>query len=256
MLSLIIAHPDDESWAFLSLLLLAESRDWPVRILCLTSGEAGGDMRSTPTSGASLAAVREDELRAAMQHLNTDVSVTFSRLPDSALHAHREAAHAHMAAWWDDETILAATWGPSGGYGHLDHVCCYTLCREFFADRTVPVMTAHFPWPSASALHRSLRKFRRGALVVQDFDSSHAQEQSRVRLPVSALRKREALGEHRTQIGERAVDDFVQPALTRALMRHEHFDLLEWNAFRWDDLRALLPSKAGCGDGAADDDAL
>lgn len=229
-LSLITAHPDDESWAFSTLLFAAEALGWPVRILCLTSGDAGVDARSAhdvdATQGVSLGALREQELRRAMSRLDTAVDLTFARLPDGQLPRHRAAVHRALDAWWDPASTLTATWGPAGGYGHVDHVLCFEVCSAYFRTRDARVWTAHFPWASAQTVHRSLSRFRGGSLVIPAFEGAYAAETPALRLPVNPLKKRKILQEHHSQIGRAGVDNFVHPALTAALLEHEYFSIL------------------------------
>lgn len=226
VLSLIIAHPDDESWAFGALLCLAAQAGWPVRILCLTSGEAGVDKRPERDSERSLTEVREQELRAAMAHLGTEVSLTFARLPDAHLSSHIQEARAALRSWWSPDSTLTATWGPAGGYGHRDHVVCYDISREFFEGIDTPVLTAHFPWASAHEVYRTLWRYRGGALVIDDFSAAANHETSRFALNVDKDVKVQLLKQHISQVGGDDVTRFVQADLTCALLEQEHFDVL------------------------------
>lgn len=226
MLSLLIAHPDDESWAFASLLSHAKTQGWPVRILCLTSGDAGVDRRLYRADASPLADARERELCAAMKHLDTEVSVDFARLPDAALQAHTSEALRAFQTWWSPDSLVTATWGPSGGYGHRDHVVCYGISKKFFKEIDTPVLTAHFPWASAHEVYRTLRRYRGGALVIDDFTIARNHEVSRFALDVDKSMKIQMLKEHVSQVGDDEAARFVHADLTGELAQHEHFDLL------------------------------
>lgn len=228
-LSLIIAHPDDESWAFATLLCAAEALAWPLRILCLTSGDAGVDLRPNSKAEAratseSLAQVREAELRRATAQLDTSVDITFARLLDGKLPAQSASIQELLRDWWDAQSVLTATWGPAGGYGHVDHVACYDACAAFLGDKNAPFWTAHFPWKAAQTVHQRLIRYRSGALAIPSFQAQRARENARIQSRVNLLKKRQLLAEHTTQVGSKDVDRFVHPALTGALLKHEYFD--------------------------------
>ena len=263
MLSLLIAHPDDESWAFAGLLQAASRLGWPLRILCLTSGEAGVDRRASAGGASSferaaLPHAREQELRHALIAGGIDADLTFARLPDGALDAHANKAQSVLDAWWDERTTVGATWGPAGGYGHRDHVMCYELCaallRTHYAppmiskaeDKKVlreppPLLLAHFPWDAARAVHEQLLRYRRGALVMSDFEGARARERARISCAVEPGHKRAMLSAHRSQVGAQDVAQFVHTELTRALLTREVFDVMHDASVDSTPLRALFP---------------
>ena len=67
-LLLVIAHPDDECFAFGGALALASDRGVETSIICLTSGDAGS-YRGNTSSREELAEVRRQELAASCQIL-------------------------------------------------------------------------------------------------------------------------------------------------------------------------------------------
>lgn len=114
----ILAHPDDESFAVGGTLAKYAHQDVQVILLCATRGEAGIPGLSSSEAGD----IRERELRKAAEHLG--IEVYLSGCPDGELaNTNPETLLEHIACWIDlvqPQVIL--TFGPEGVSGHPDHV--------------------------------------------------------------------------------------------------------------------------------------
>ena len=114
----ILAHPDDESFAIGGTLAKYAHQDVQVILLCATRGEAGIPELNPAEAGD----IRELELRQAAEHLG--IEVYFLGYPDGELaHTKSEMLLETIACWFDmvqPQVIL--TFGPDGVSGHLDHV--------------------------------------------------------------------------------------------------------------------------------------
>jgi LmbE family N-acetylglucosaminyl deacetylase len=114
----ILAHPDDESFAVGGTLAKYAHQDVQVILLCATRGEAGIPGVSPSEAGD----IRERELRKAAEHLG--IEVYFLGYPDGELaNTNPEMLLETIACWIDliqPQTIL--TFGPEGVSGHSDHV--------------------------------------------------------------------------------------------------------------------------------------
>lgn len=114
----ILAHPDDESFAAGGTLAKYAHQDVQVVLLCATRGEAGIPGVKPEEAGA----IRERELREAAQHLG--IEVYFLGFFDGELaHTKPEKLLETIACWIDlvqPQVIL--TFGPDGVSGHPDHV--------------------------------------------------------------------------------------------------------------------------------------
>jgi LmbE family N-acetylglucosaminyl deacetylase len=130
----ILSHPDDE--LFVAPALAAEARlGSRVVIVYATSGDAGPGV-SDLEKGEELGAVREAEARCAARAL--DAQAVFLRFGDGQLA--RAAGQVEgtaprlrssirdLIAQYAPQTVM--TWGPGGGYGHVDHRMVSALTTE------------------------------------------------------------------------------------------------------------------------------
>ena len=114
----ILAHPDDESFAIGGTLAKYTHLDVEVILLCATRGEAGIPGLSPDEAGA----IREGELREAARRLG--IEVYFLGYQDSELAQTKPEALMETVAGWIDlvQPQVIITFGPDGVSGHPDHV--------------------------------------------------------------------------------------------------------------------------------------
>ena len=124
----ILAHPDDESFAAGGTLAKYAHQDVQVILLCATRGEAGIPGVKPEEAGA----IREAELRKAAQHLG--IEVYFLGYLDGELeHTKPEMLLETIACWVDlvqPQVIL--TFGPDGVSGHPDHVTISHIVTQVY----------------------------------------------------------------------------------------------------------------------------
>ena len=129
----ILAHPDDESFAVGGTLAKYAHQNVQVVLLCATRGEAGVPGINSKEAGD----IRERELRQAAEHLG--IEVHFLGFQDGGLaNTPPEKLLESIACWLDlvqPQVIL--TFGPEGVSGHPDHVTIshivtqvYDLCYQ------------------------------------------------------------------------------------------------------------------------------
>ncbi len=131
----VYAHPDDESFGNGGTLAWADETGLRAGVVCATRGEAGEI--SDPSLGppSMLAAVRERELRTAMQLAGVDtlrllgyrdsgmIGTPENDDPRSLVQAGQEALLADVVFQIRDlRPKIVVTFGPDGGYGHPDHI--------------------------------------------------------------------------------------------------------------------------------------
>jgi LmbE family N-acetylglucosaminyl deacetylase len=114
----ILAHPDDESFAVGGTLAKYTHQGVQVILLCATRGEAGIPGIKPKEAGE----IREQELRQAAKHLG--IEVYFLGFHDGdLLKVNPVNLLEHIVSWIDSvgpQVIL--TFGPDGVSGHPDHV--------------------------------------------------------------------------------------------------------------------------------------
>ncbi len=114
----ILAHPDDESFATGGTLAKYAHQDVQVILLCATRGEAGIPGVSPEEAGV----VRERELRKAAQHLGIKV-YTLGFLDGKLADTKPEKLLEAITSWINFiEPQVIITFGPEGVSGHPDHV--------------------------------------------------------------------------------------------------------------------------------------
>ena len=128
-LAAVLAHPDDESRIVGGTLALYVSRGARVSLYCATRGEAG----DTSMAPEAVAALREQELRAACGILGVD-AMRVGSFPDGGLsQADPEAVVEEIVGFLRTERPqVAITFGPDGRTGHPDHVAVGALAGKAF----------------------------------------------------------------------------------------------------------------------------
>jgi LmbE family N-acetylglucosaminyl deacetylase len=129
----VLAHPDDESFGLGGTLALYARRGCDTYLVCATRGEVG-DVDDLG-GHASIAELRESELRCAAEHLGLKgvffLGYRDSGMPGSADNKHPEAQVAHPVEEVAGRVVkyirelkpdIVLTFDPIGGYKHPDHI--------------------------------------------------------------------------------------------------------------------------------------
>lgn len=124
----ILAHPDDESFAVGGTLAKYAHQDVQVILLCATCGEAGISGVEPEEAGD----IRERELRRAVEHLG--IEVYFLGYPDGGLAQSKLDALLETIACWIDlvQPQVILTFGPDGVSGHPDHVTISNIVTQAY----------------------------------------------------------------------------------------------------------------------------
>jgi N-acetyl-1-D-myo-inositol-2-amino-2-deoxy-alpha-D-glucopyranoside deacetylase len=149
----VLAHPDDETFGIGGTLALYARRGVDVYLICATKGEAGMVQPKYLEGYASVAELREAELRSAASKLGLK-EVIFLDYRDSGMSGSADNYHpqALMNAPLPDLvrkiTILirkirpqvVITFDPVGGYYHPDHICIHQAARQAFYNAADPAI--------------------------------------------------------------------------------------------------------------------
>ncbi len=131
----VLAHPDDESFGMGGTLALYARQGHNVYLICATRGEAGTVDPEHMQGFASIAELREGELRCAAQHLGLK-QVFFLDYRDSGMPGSEDNKHPHAQINAPLEEVagkvvkyirelkpdVVITFDPIGGYRHPDHI--------------------------------------------------------------------------------------------------------------------------------------
>lgn len=141
----VLAHPDDETFGIGGTLALYARQGVSVHLVCATLGEAGSVSKEKMRGYATIAELREAELRCAAAHLGL-TSVHLLGYRDSGMPGTEDNQHPHalMAASLDEVTArithlirglrpqVVVTFDPIGGYRHPDHITIHRATVEAF----------------------------------------------------------------------------------------------------------------------------
>ena len=118
----VVAHPDDECFAFGGALLLAREAGWQTYVLCMTDGQAATN-RGTSADAADLGRIRREEFVRSCAVLGVDrhelLSYQDGRLEFEPLHAAAGEIVQRIRAW---QPQVLLTFGLDGSLNvHPDH---------------------------------------------------------------------------------------------------------------------------------------
>jgi LmbE family N-acetylglucosaminyl deacetylase len=206
----VVAHPDDECFAFGGALALFAERGVQTYVVCMTDGQAASN-RGDAATGAALGAMRRDEFRRSCEVLG----VTQHELMDYQ-DARLEFVEFSQAAERLVEKIrrfkpdVVITFGGDGGQNtHADHMMASMLT------------TAAFHWagqvkryPSAGDLHKAQRLYYLSANFLMPDRPPMMPMPWTVTLDISSVRERknEAFRQHLSQapLMEKTKDIFAK----------------------------------------------
>ena len=251
----IFAHPDDETFGVGGTMALYAARGVPVTMVCATRGEVGEIAAGTDATPDTLGAYREQELRDACAILGVH-DVRFLGWRDSGMvgtpenedprafaSAHPDAVtHALVRIIRETRPKVIATWDPSGGYGHPDHIAAWQHATSAFHAAADPAKfpTAGKPWKTPSLFYVALpmKEFARigeelakrglsmgeapgGDDNIQQLE--HLDPNCFIDVSAHYDQKMEALRSHRTQISDEDIFMRMPDDLRRSFFNREYF---------------------------------
>jgi N-acetyl-1-D-myo-inositol-2-amino-2-deoxy-alpha-D-glucopyranoside deacetylase len=162
----ILAHPDDESFGMGGTLALYTRRGAAVHLVCATRGEAGTLDPEHLDGYASIAELRENELRCASGKLGL-AGLYFLDYRDSGMPGMADNQHpqALINAPQDEVAAIVAgyirklrpqvvlTFDPIGGYKHPDHIAIHKATVQGFAMAADPAFVSDDPPYQAARLY-------------------------------------------------------------------------------------------------------
>lgn len=178
---IVTAHPDDETFGMGGTIAKYIAQGVQVSVVCATKGEVGEADADLLAQYSSIAALREAEMRCAMQVLGIKdlhfLGYRDSGMPGSKDNDHPQAfIQAPLEKTGREVALLmrklkpdiVLTFDPMGGYGHPDHIHVYRTVEKALHISADPAMDMGGlePFiPKRVYLHTFPRKFMR--LVVK-----------------------------------------------------------------------------------------
>jgi LmbE family N-acetylglucosaminyl deacetylase len=132
-LLVVFAHPDDESFGPAATLAKYVAEGVRITLVCATRGEVGEISDPQLATPETLGEVREEELRCACRALGIE-DLRFLGFRDGRLAEvdPQEAGAKIVKTMREAAPQVVITWGPEGGYGHLDHVAISRFTTSAF----------------------------------------------------------------------------------------------------------------------------
>lgn len=145
VLMAILAHPDDETFGMGGTLALYAKQGVETILICATRGEAGEAGENFMRDYASMAELREAELRCATEKLGLK-KLIFLNYRDSGMPGAVDNQHPQALINAPEEELAAVlgrlmreygvqvvvTHDPIGGYGHPDHIKIHHAVKKAF----------------------------------------------------------------------------------------------------------------------------
>ena len=141
-LLVVLAHPDDETFACGGTIAKYASHGVEVVLICATRGEAGEISDTSISKSTPLGEIREQELRHASKILGIG-KIHFLGYRDSGMNGSPDNHHPLALCQANQKEIskhigkiisnflpdVIITFDPNGGYGHPDHVAIHQATR-------------------------------------------------------------------------------------------------------------------------------
>jgi LmbE family N-acetylglucosaminyl deacetylase len=141
----VFAHPDDETYLCGGLMARAVANGSRVVCVTATRGELGSPDEQRWPPGAPLAAVRTEELDAALAVLGVTEHHWLDFPDGGCVDVDQDEAVRRVAEIMADaQPATVLTFGPDGQTGHPDHICAGRWATEAFARVAPAGATLHY----------------------------------------------------------------------------------------------------------------
>ena len=248
----VFAHPDDEGFGCGGTLAMLATKGAQLTLVCATNGDVGEISDPSLASPETLAEVRQQELRNAMQV--TGISdIRFLNYRDSGMADTADNQHPDSLNMTSSSEVVAKLGGiidqvkpdlvlthdPSGGYGHPDHLAVNAHTTEAFYNscNTSDSCLYYVCFPK-TVFQRMWREMRDMGIdppfASQDIDSiGSPDEEVTTTLDVTDFveTKITSLNCHLTQMDPNGAINRLPKAFLRDVMSKEYFSLVESTKF-------------------------
>lgn len=230
----VIAHPDDEAYAFSGALALSTGGGARAMVASATRGEGAGRDRSAEARDrrARQARLRSAELKASCAVVGA-APPFFLDLPDGGVDRvdRVRVIEKLLRLFRETRPDVVLTHGADGAYGHRDHVALASLVPEALSaitDRPMPrLLHAAFPQNLFRPVWQRLRRSRpfRGSVLASrpEFGCPPEAADLRIELRPVAGRKVESIRCHASQLPDGEPRNFLLPGLIDRLLREEWY---------------------------------
>jgi len=185
----IFAHPDDEAVTNVSSLLARYAREGhKVYLVIATKGELGTNLHAGVPAGDSLANVRAREASCACNTLGIEPPILLG-LGDGSLSKSftQEPIHLKLDSVFKKyRPNIIITWGPDGGYGHMDHRTVHTTVTDLYQSGEMGKDTKLFYAGMPTRIWRQWTEQKKGRIWIYNKWNPVAEKYLTIRIKVSA----------------------------------------------------------------------
>lgn len=192
----VFAHPDDEAVTNISALLARYAREGnTVYLVIATKGELGTNQHAAIPAGDSLAHVRAAEAWCACKALGIEPPVLLG-LNDGGLAKSftQEPVHRKLDSVFKKyQPDIIITWGPDGGYGHMDHRTVHTTVTDLFQSGELDKKTKLYYTGVPTRLWRQWKEQKQGKIWIYNQWNPVAEEYLTTRIKVTEEDRNKAI---------------------------------------------------------------
>lgn len=220
----VVAHPDDESYAFAGTLAKVVAGGGTAYVVSATRGEGGRDWTGQGRRGASLAGARSEELAASCRAFGAHPP-WFLELPDGSLAAREAEGIERLEAVLEElDPDVVLTLGLDGAYGHVDHLAVTRMVASAAATRRV--LHAVFPPRAFAPFFRQMRGLAPKLLGPVD-EASLGSPHADLVVDISGVRDRKlaSIAAHESQLPGGEPRRFLSTGLVDQLLDQERYRL-------------------------------
>ncbi len=220
-LLVLVAHPDDESFAAAGTIHKNREAGGKNAIICVTRGERGKSHLARPHTSRELKAIRSKELEAAARFLKV-MELRILDFPDGRVTENKNKIYERclpLARCLKPDVILS--FGPDGISGHLDHIAVGSVAKKIARDLKVPFI-AFAASPHLVKNFRSLEQRRKFGVYSKSV--RHAAHD--LKIAVNSKIKSKTLRFHRSQIGDVGQFRSENRVIAKNFLRYEYFRVL------------------------------
>jgi len=175
----VFAHPDDEAVTNTSALLARYAREGhTIYLVIATKGELGINAHAAIPAGDSLAKIRAGEAACAAAALGIEPPILLG-LDDGSLAKGftQEPVHKKLDSVFKKyQPDIIITWGPDGGYGHMDHRTVHTSVTDLFQSGNMPPGTRLYYTAMPASVARQWKDKKSGRIWMYNNWNSLADE--------------------------------------------------------------------------------
>lgn len=219
----LIAHPDDESFAAAGTLYENHQSGGENILVCATLGEKGSSHLDREVTPEELQKIRQKELQSAANMLGV-TKVYELGFPDGELNKHELDIHTKTARLISKHSPgLLMSFGPDGLTGHKDHIAISNVARKLASEFSLPLAQYCFPKSIIANVKKSLHAKR----AAGNYNDNFELQEGNIQININGEFKLSVLRQYASQIDADNPFATFPKEIEQALLSQECFRYIE-----------------------------